>query len=40
MPYALSNGIKLYYEEVGNGFPIIFVHEFGSDLREWEQQLR
>ena len=40
MPYALSKGIKLYYEEVGNGFPIIFVHEFGSDLREWEQQLR
>ena len=23
MPYALSNGIKLYYEEVGSGFPII-----------------
>lgn len=40
MPHALSNGIKLYYEEVGKGFPIIFVHEFGSDLREWEQQLR
>ncbi len=40
MPYAISNGVKLYYEEVGSGFPIVFVHEFGSDLREWEQQLR
>ena len=29
MPYALSNGIKLYYEETGKGYPIIFVHEFG-----------
>jgi len=40
MPYALSNGVRLYYEETGKGYPIIFVHEFGSDLREWEQQLR
>jgi len=40
MPYASSNGVKLYYEESGNGKPIIFVHEFGSDLREWEQQIR
>ena len=40
MPYASSNGVKLYYEESGSGNPIIFVHEFGSDLREWEQQMR
>ena len=40
MPYASSNGVKLYYEESGRGKPIIFVHEFGSDLREWEQQIR
>ena len=39
MPYAVSNGIKLYYEEVGKGKPLIFVHEFGSDIREWEQQI-
>ena len=40
MPYVKSNKIKLYYEETGKGYPIIFVHEFGSDLREWEQQIR
>ena len=40
MPYVKSNKIKLYYEETGKGYPIIFVHEFGSDLREWEQQVR
>jgi len=40
MPYAPSGAVKLYYEEAGKGRPIVFVHEFGSDLREWETQLR
>jgi pimeloyl-ACP methyl ester carboxylesterase len=40
MPYADSNGVKLYYEEVGRGTPIIFVHEFADDLYGWEAQLR
>jgi len=33
-------GAKLYFEETGTGHPIIFVHEFGSDHREWETQVR
>ncbi len=40
MPYVSSNSVRLYYEEAGKGQPIVFVHEFGSDLREWEMQLR
>ena len=40
MPYADSNGVKLYYEEAGRGTPIIFVHEFADDLFGWEAQLR
>jgi pimeloyl-ACP methyl ester carboxylesterase len=40
MPYALSNGVRLYYEEAGKGTPIIFVHEFADDFRGWEPQLR
>ena len=40
MPFAKSNGIKLYYEEAGKGTPILFVHEFSGDLRSWEPQLR
>ena len=40
MPYANSGGVKLYFEETGAGYPIVFVHEFGADLREWEQQVR
>jgi pimeloyl-ACP methyl ester carboxylesterase len=40
MPYVDASGAKLYYEETGSGYPIIFVHEFGSDCREWEIQVR
>jgi pimeloyl-ACP methyl ester carboxylesterase len=40
MPYALSNGIRLYYEAAGKGTPIVLVHEFADDLKSWEPQLR
>jgi len=40
MPYADAQGAKLYYEEVGSGFPVVFVHEFAGDMRSWEPQLR
>jgi 3-oxoadipate enol-lactonase len=41
MAYAVtSNEVKLYYEEVGHGTPILFVHEFAGDHRSWEKQLR
>lgn len=40
MPYAMSNGVRLYYEEAGRGTPIVFVHEFADDLHSWEPQLR
>ncbi|MGE3142849.1 MAG: alpha/beta fold hydrolase [Hyphomonadaceae bacterium] len=40
MPYANANGVKLYYEEAGAGVPLLFAHEFASDLRQWEAQLR
>lgn len=40
MPYAQSAGAKLYYEETGDGYPIVFVHEFAADVRSWESQVR
>lgn len=41
MPYAMTpDKVKLYYEEVGAGVPILFVHEFASDHRGWEPQMR
>ncbi len=35
-----SDGVELYYEVVGEGVPVVFVHEFAGDYRTWEPQLR
>ena len=41
MPHLTTDdGVKLYYEDVGSGIPIIFVHEFAGDLRSHELQIR
>ena len=41
MPHiACSDGVKLYYEESGQGTPILFVHEFMGEYRSWEAQVR
>src|SRR5215467_8110348 len=41
MPYVnADDGVKLYYEAAGQGFPIVFVHEFAGDHRSYEPQLR
>lgn len=33
------DGLALYYDDVGTGVPIVFVHEFGGDHRSWEPQV-
>jgi pimeloyl-ACP methyl ester carboxylesterase len=40
MPYVDAEGARLYVEESGQGYPIIFIHEFASDLRGWEAQFQ
>jgi proline iminopeptidase len=41
MPYATTpDNVRLYFEEAGRGTPILFVHEFASDHRGWEPQMR
>jgi pimeloyl-ACP methyl ester carboxylesterase len=41
MPHIITDdGVKLYYQEVGTGIPIVFVHEFAGDCRSWEPQFR
>nr|WP_042672277.1 alpha/beta hydrolase [Methylobacterium sp. B34] len=41
MPSATTDdGIRLHYEESGQGTPLIFVHEFAGDHRSYEAQLR
>jgi len=41
MPHiTIDDGVKLYYQEIGSGIPIVFVHEFAGDCRSWEAQFR
>jgi pimeloyl-ACP methyl ester carboxylesterase len=40
MPCVEATRAKLYFEEYGQGYPIIFIHEFASDIRGWKNQLR
>jgi pimeloyl-ACP methyl ester carboxylesterase len=40
MPRTISNGVELYYEDSGAGFPVVFCHEFAGDYRSWEPQVR
>jgi len=39
MPYLRINDIELYYEEAGNGVPILLAHGGFSDISEWEHQV-
>ncbi len=41
MPHiSARDGTRLYYEESGQGIPVIFVHEYAGDYRTWEMQMR
>jgi pimeloyl-ACP methyl ester carboxylesterase len=41
MPFVTTpDQVRLAYEEVGNGTPLIFVHEFAGDMRSFEPQMR
>jgi len=41
MPHInTDDGVRLYYEEAGSGYPIVFVHEFAGDIRSYEPQMR
>ena len=39
VPRAEVNGIELHYEESGDGYPVVFCHEFGGDYRSWDPQV-
>ena len=40
MPIFASQGVDLYYEETGQGDPVVWIHEFAADYRTWEPQVR
>ena len=39
MPFAQVNGISLYYQEHGTGYPLVWSHEFAGDYRSWNPQV-
>ncbi len=39
MPFANVNGIELYYEEQGKGFPVVLAHGAGGNHISWWQQV-
>ncbi len=39
MPFASVGGVKIHYEEVGHGVPLVFVHEFAGDAQSWRPQV-
>ena len=40
MPEFSSNGVSIYYEVTGEGFPLVLGHTFAGDYRSWEPQVR
>ena len=41
MPSArVDDGVTLFYEELGEGLPLVFVHEFAGDYQSWHLQTR
>jgi pimeloyl-ACP methyl ester carboxylesterase len=39
MPNINANGISIAYEEAGEGFPLIFAHEFAGSMESWAAQV-
>ncbi|MDX5371977.1 MAG: alpha/beta hydrolase [Pseudomonadaceae bacterium] len=39
MPHFDHGGCRLYYEEHGQGEPLLLVHGLGSSTRDWEYQI-
>ncbi len=40
MPFAKLDEIELYYEEAGDGYPIVLGHGGFSDITEWDPQVK
>lgn len=40
MSTVLVNGVNLYYEVTGKGFPLVWCHEFGGSYKSWDPQVK
>ena len=39
MPTFSSDGVEIYYQVAGEGYPIVLAHEFAGDITSWEPQV-
>ncbi len=39
MPYAKVNGIRIYYEIYGEGYPLLLIGGLGSQIQSWAVQI-
>ena len=35
-----NNGVNIYYEDTGQGYPLVWSHEFAGNYDSWEPQVR
>jgi pimeloyl-ACP methyl ester carboxylesterase len=35
-----NNGVNIYYEDTGEGYPLVWSHEFAGNYDSWEPQVR
>jgi len=40
MPHLSINGLDIHYKEKGQGFPIVLIHGYTGNLRNWTLQVR
>jgi pimeloyl-ACP methyl ester carboxylesterase len=40
MPRFSANGVNIYYEVTGKGFPLVWSHEFGGGYESWDPQVK
>jgi pimeloyl-ACP methyl ester carboxylesterase len=40
MPSVQVNGVEIFYQEAGSGFPLILSHEFAGSWESWKDQIR
>ena len=39
MPTFSSDGVDIHYQVAGEGFPLLWSHEFAGDITSWEPQV-
>ena len=40
MPLATINGVNLYYQVIGQGYPLVWSHEFAGAYESWDPQVK